>query len=80
MILTIQKAKHYLLEVTTLFILQIQMWDGIDASVRRGSIYVGFLIGLFTLAKVVLDVVSRIQDNKLKSLEIRKKELEQNGK
>jgi hypothetical protein len=73
----VQKAKYYFLAVMDIIILQIHKIDWFDESIKRASIIVGILVGLFTVVKLYFDIISKAKDNKLKGFEIRRREEEE---
>jgi hypothetical protein len=74
--MTLQRLKYYLIAGADLIILQIHRFDFFDESIKRGSLIVGFLVGIVTLIKFIQDIIKNSKDNKLKDLEIRRKEEE----
>lgn len=70
-------AKYYgLAVVTEAILLQSHFWEGVDEWIKRCTMIAGIAIALFTAIKLYQDIAGRTLDNKLKRLDIEKREEE----
>lgn len=73
----LQNLKYYLLAFFTETILvQAHFWEGLDEWMKRGTMAAGIVIAVLTAIKLYQDITSRTIDNKLKQLDLRKKDEE----
>jgi hypothetical protein len=72
-----QNLRYYILAVfTETFIVQVHFWELADEWLKRVSIVAGIAVAVFTVIKFYQDISNKNLDNRIKRLDIKKKEEE----
>lgn len=72
----IKEVKYYVLGIVDVILLQLHNLEFLDETLKTASLVVGLIVGILTAIKFYFDLIRGKKEDRLKDLELQKKQEE----